>query len=169
MNNAIQWITVEKTYCAIHRIAIYPVDSVIQPLNNRDLMSNWYEVNFFPRAPTRGKTIRWGRIARVFLALLCEWIFGVIITLWSKGHHGWTLIVCFSFQKLACHAKDLKTEYLDILKKFPKILNVAVLYFPFVFLDKCSSRRDEQRRIKIWYLVYRLHHTTHRFKLEQNL
>ena len=33
-----QRITVKKTYCAIHRRAIYPVDSVIQPLNNQVLM-----------------------------------------------------------------------------------------------------------------------------------
>ena len=82
-----------------------------------------------------------------------------------------TLIVCFSFQKLAFHVKDLKTEYLEIFNVF-KIWNksnsVAVLYFPFVFLDKCSSRKDEQRRVKICYLVYRLHHTTDRFKLEWN-
>ena len=32
-----QWITIKKTYCAIHRRAIYPVDSVIQPLNNQVL------------------------------------------------------------------------------------------------------------------------------------
>ena len=42
VDNAIQrinqWITVKKTYCAIHQITIYPVDSVIQNLNNRALM-----------------------------------------------------------------------------------------------------------------------------------
>ena len=33
-----QRITVMKTYCAIHWKAIYPVDSVNQPLNNQALM-----------------------------------------------------------------------------------------------------------------------------------
>ena len=39
VNNAIQrinqWINVKKTYCAIHRITIYPVDSVIQPTQEK--------------------------------------------------------------------------------------------------------------------------------------
>ena len=39
VDNAIQrinqWITVKKTYCAIHRITIYPVDSVIQPTQEK--------------------------------------------------------------------------------------------------------------------------------------
>ena len=38
-----------------------------------------------------------------------------------------------------------------------------------MFLDKCGSGRDGKRRVKICYLIYRLHHTTDRFKLEQNL
>ena len=41
---AIQWISVNKTNYAIHRIVIYPVDSVIHPLNNRALdimMAGW--------------------------------------------------------------------------------------------------------------------------------
>ena len=60
--------------------------------------------------------------------------------------------------KLAFHAKDLKTEYLEIFNVFKiwiKSNPVAVLYFPFVFLDKCSSRKDEQKRVKICYLVDR--------------
>ena len=32
---AIQWISDCKTYCVIHRIDIYPVDSVVQFSNNR--------------------------------------------------------------------------------------------------------------------------------------
>ena len=32
----IQWIIISKeTYCTIHKTVIYPVDSAIQPLNNR--------------------------------------------------------------------------------------------------------------------------------------
>ena len=34
LHNAIQWISVNKTNHAIHCIVIYPVDRVIQPLNN---------------------------------------------------------------------------------------------------------------------------------------
>ena len=34
---AIQRISDSKTYCVIHRIEIYPVDSVIRPSNNRGL------------------------------------------------------------------------------------------------------------------------------------
>ena len=32
-----KWISDSKTYCVINRIEIYPVDSVIRPLNNRGL------------------------------------------------------------------------------------------------------------------------------------
>ena len=38
LDNAIHRINVNKTNHAIHWIVIYPVDSVIQPLNNRGLM-----------------------------------------------------------------------------------------------------------------------------------
>ena len=37
LDNAIQRISVNKTNHAIRWIVIYPVDSVIQPLNNRGL------------------------------------------------------------------------------------------------------------------------------------
>ena len=36
-NISIQWISIDKTIHAIHWIVIYPVDSVIQPLDNWDL------------------------------------------------------------------------------------------------------------------------------------
>ena len=126
-------------------------------------MLQFIEINFFSRAPARDKKKNElkqdrARFSRIYLALF-------------RMNIHVTLIVCFSFQKLAFHAKDLKTEYLEIFNVF-KIWNksnpVAVLYFPFVFLDKCSSRKDEQRRVKICYLVYRLHHKTDRFKLEWN-
>ena len=38
VKTTIQWISVNKTNCAIRWIAIYPVDSVIHPLNNRAQM-----------------------------------------------------------------------------------------------------------------------------------
>ena len=34
VDSAIQWISANKTYYAIHWIAIYPVDSAIHPSNN---------------------------------------------------------------------------------------------------------------------------------------
>ena len=39
LDNAIQWISVDKTNHAIHGIVIYPVDSIIHFSNNRDLDS----------------------------------------------------------------------------------------------------------------------------------
>ena len=47
---AIQRICVNKTYCAIHRIVIYPLDSVIHPSNNRDekFKFNLSQYGFFP-------------------------------------------------------------------------------------------------------------------------
>ena len=36
---AIQWISVNKTYCAIHWIAVYPLGSVIHPSKNRGLVN----------------------------------------------------------------------------------------------------------------------------------
>ena len=48
--NHYQWISVSKTNHAIHWIVIYPVDSVIQPLNNRAqfgfcALSDWLKSN----------------------------------------------------------------------------------------------------------------------------
>ena len=34
-DNAIQWISVNKTYCSIHQIEIYPVDSIVHPSTNQ--------------------------------------------------------------------------------------------------------------------------------------
>ena len=46
LDNAIQRISVDKTNHAIHWIVIYPVDSVIQLLNNRglDVLIRFYRV-----------------------------------------------------------------------------------------------------------------------------
>ena len=48
MDNAIQRISVNKTNHAIRWIVIYPVDSVIQPLNNRDLYFNYCADSWHP-------------------------------------------------------------------------------------------------------------------------
>ena len=45
LDNAIQRISVNKTNHAIRWIVIYPVDSVVQPLNNRGQVCKWVPAN----------------------------------------------------------------------------------------------------------------------------
>ena len=113
-------------------------------------MLQFIEVNFFSRAPARDKKRNELKQDRARFSNLSR----VIPYEYSRNADSLFLVRL----KLAFHAKDLKTEYLEIFNVF-KIWNksnpVAVLYFPFVFLDKCSSRKDEQKRVKICYLVDR--------------
>ena len=59
LDNAIQRISCNKTNHAIRWIAIYPVDSVIQPLNNRGQVINLENFSFSSRGYSRREESFW--------------------------------------------------------------------------------------------------------------